>query len=173
MNYVLAYPTFDDAVTRRLNAFRTAHEPERAKLVRPHVTLVFGVRSVLPSDFIAFCTSQIGNMVTIPVTFDNAKIAHDPYDKAYKMMLSVSKGRAALTDLHKRLYDGPHRQEFDNTIPYQPHMTVATNPNRAALDLIDISAIGTFPIQGTIREIEIVALQDGSLERLQGIALQP
>ena len=43
MIYVLAYPVFEPMSAERINAFRAKHEPDRAKLVPPHVTLVFGV----------------------------------------------------------------------------------------------------------------------------------
>ena len=51
MIYALAYPVFDPSTARAIDAFRTAHEPERARLVAPHVTLVFGLTSISARDF--------------------------------------------------------------------------------------------------------------------------
>ena len=42
MIYVLAYPVFEPNSAERICAFRAEHEPERANLVPPHITLVFG-----------------------------------------------------------------------------------------------------------------------------------
>lgn len=156
MIYVLAYPVFAPATAVRIDTFRAAHEPARAKLVAPHITLVFGLRRVQAAAFIEFCQTQIGSQPSLPITFDGSEIVHDPFEATHKIVLTCATGRAALHALHQSLYDGPHAAELDPSIPYRPHMTVATNRDRAALDRLDIRALGPFPISGTIQALDVV-----------------
>ncbi|MGR3492737.1 MAG: 2'-5' RNA ligase family protein, partial [Shimia sp.] len=74
MIYVLAYPEFEPDIAQDIAAFRVLYEPERAELVPPHLTLVFGVNAAhLPAvealavraarDVPAFCVAFTGHVV--------------------------------------------------------------------------------------------------------------
>lgn len=167
MMYVLGFPRFDAGLTESLDRFRLEHEPQRARLVRPHVTLVFALSGVDPAAFSDFCRDALDGVRAIDVEFERSVLDDDPFEKTHKLLLECGRGRDAIVSLHRRLYDGPHGRQFDTTKPYSPHMTVATNDDRAALDGVDPSVIGAFPIRGVLDTVELVSLENGALRTLK------
>lgn len=172
MIYVLAYPEFEPGVAAKIARFRSMHEPNRAKLVPPHVTLVFGLTSVRPTEFVAFCERAAECAHVLEVNFAATEIVYDPFEETHKLFLMISAGKDDLTALHERLYGGPHQSELDPAIPYRPHMTMATHTDRAAIERLDGSAMGAFPIPGVIRNLEVVELADKTLRSLRTVPLQ-
>ncbi len=173
MLYVLTYPMFEPNIAANLARFRTAHEPERAVLVPPHITLVFGLSDIKPAEFLEFCQDNAKSTAAFKVTFTKVETAYDPFDRMHKMFLMVDDSQAMLPKLHRRLYLGPHRTQLDDAIPYRAHMTVATNAERAIIDSLDIAEIGKLPITGFIRSLEVVELVDGVLHRLKTLPFEP
>ncbi|MGL4237968.1 2'-5' RNA ligase family protein [Tabrizicola sp.] len=169
---MLAYPEFEPDAAERIDQFRSAHEPERAKVVPPHVTLMFGSRSAPPSEIISRCKSLAEQVSEFEVGLTTVEIVHDPFEKAHKLFLICTEGRRTLISLHEQLYDGPHRAELSPDHPYRPHMTVATNRRREVIELLDLAELGTFPIRGMIRALEVVDFTDGTLRPLQAILLR-
>lgn len=173
MLYVLAFPRFDVELTASLARFRSKYEPERARLVRPHVTLVFGLSGVEPGGFSDFCEDTLSGTRRIQLSFDRFVLDYDPFEGKHKLMLLCRCGREEIASLHRQLYLGPHSQQLDPNNPYRPHMTVATDRDPDALADLDPSAIGEFPIQGVLDTVELVSLNDGILKTLKSISLKP
>lgn len=155
-----------------LDLFRAAHESQRANLVRPHVTLVFGLKTVQPMEFLAFCTTMTGHVSELAVEFDTTEIVYDHFENSHKLLVKCSIGEPELMALHAKLYDGPHRVERHSELSYRPHMTVATNEDRSVLERLDAGEIGTFPIFGMIKSLAVVEIAAGTLRPLGTIALQ-
>jgi 2'-5' RNA ligase len=172
MIFVLAYPEFEPIVAGHIARFRSAYEPERAKLVRPHITLVFGLRNIDPLEFIASCEKIAERVSEISVNFEDTEIAHDPFEKTHKLFLVCSTGKDHLIALHERLYDGLHRSELHPTIPFRPHMTIATHSDRAMIERLDVAAIGNLPMSGKIHSLEVVDLVENTVLSLRTIPLQ-
>jgi len=172
MIYVLTYPEFELGVADRIARFRSEHEPERAALVPPHVTLVFGLRNVKRSKFLSLCESVAERVPEFVAEFSTYEVTHDPFEKAYKLLLLASMGGQTLSELHEQLYDGPHRDELHPDYPYRPHMTIATNGEQPVVEKLDPTEIGAFPITGKIKSLEIVELAEKHLHRLQTIPLR-
>jgi 2'-5' RNA ligase len=171
MIYVLAHPSFAPDVAENIDRFRSAHEPERARLVRPHVTLVFGLKNADPVEFTMFCTRVAEGVAEIDIEFVASECSYDPFEKAHKMLLLSAAGSMDVTALHEQLYDGPHRSELHPGIPYRPHMTVATHEDRRVIDGLDVEVIGSFPLRGRINALEIVELSGGALKPVRTIPL--
>lgn len=171
MIYVLAYPEFEPGVAESINRFRTAHEPERAKLVPAHITLVFGLRKAQPCEILVFCEDVARHVSELSVEFATSEIVYDPFERAHKLFLLSSNGTRALTALHKELYSGPHRAELNLDIPYRPHMTIATHEDRTIIEQLDVGAIGALPISGKISALQVVEHIDNRLHRLRTIQL--
>ena len=172
MIFVLAYPTFEPAVARSIDAFRQLHEPDRATLVRPYVTLVFGVRSLSSAALCSICDRVLKDQPPIDISLIGQEVVHDPFEQTYKLMLTVGVGAELLQHLRQRLYDGPHRHEWRSDRPYRAHVTVGTNTSRSRLDNLDLAEIGVIPIPATIRSVEVVALEKGALKLLRDFPLQ-
>tara|TARA_A100000171_G_scaffold44001_1_gene46437 strand:- start:355 stop:834 length:480 start_codon:yes stop_codon:yes gene_type:complete len=133
--------------------FRTENEPARAELVPPHVTLVFGLMNIRPHEFLERCEAVANKSSQFEVSFVSEEITHDPFEKTYKLLLVSSTGSSQLAALHDQLYERAQRAERKDDIPYRPHMTVATNPDRAIIERLDVfprrlPALGNHPGPG-------------------------
>ncbi|WP_157982276.1 2'-5' RNA ligase family protein [Oceanicella sp. SM1341] len=167
MIYVLAYPQFEPSVAERIRRFRTENEPARAELVPPHVTLVFGLTNIRLQEFQEHCEAVASRSSQFEISFVSDEITHDPFEKTHKLLLVSSTGSSLLAALHDQLYDGAQRAERKDDIPYRPHMTVATNPDRTIIERLETSSLGGFPLLGTIRALEVVKLENGRLHHLR------
>jgi 2'-5' RNA ligase len=171
MLYVLTYPEFETLKAMEIDRFRSAHEPERAILVPPHITLVYGLRHANTQDIISLCEVAAENLPELTIEFADSEVAYDPFEDTHKLFLICKTGRDALITLHDQLYNGPHRAELNSTIPYFPHMTVATNADRTLITQLDVAEIGAFPIEGIVKSLEVVEFVDGKLNTLESVSL--
>ncbi|WP_147107060.1 2'-5' RNA ligase family protein [Tateyamaria sp. syn59] len=171
MIYVLVYPVFDERSTVLIRAFRETHEAQRARLVAPHITLVFGVAQTHLERLSRLVDVVCEQTSTLPVTFDGHVTELDPFEKTYKTFLLCDEGCAAITALHDKLYDGPHRSEFNAAYPFTPHMTIGSYTAQTEAEQVDISALGHFPIKGQVCSLALVQLEDGELTTLKTASL--
>lgn len=169
MIYVLTYPNFEPGLAERIRRFRIENEPVRAGMVPPHITLVFGFRDARPKELFELCEALADRSSQFDVGFASSHVVYDPFENAHKLFLVASAGSSRLAELHQQLNDGPHRGELKVDIPYRPHMTVATNDDRTIIERLDVAALGSFPLFGTIRALEVVELADGKLHCLRTI----
>ncbi|MGL5010695.1 MAG: 2'-5' RNA ligase family protein [Paracoccaceae bacterium] len=173
MIYVLAYPEFELGVAQCISRFRSVHEPERAKIVPPHITLVFGLNVGYRQEIISRCKRLSGLVSEFVVDFPAVEVVYDPFEKSHKLFLICATGQRTLVALHEELYEGQHhRAELNPDLPYRPHMTVATSKSVKAIQRLDIAKLGALPIQGMIRALEVVDFADGALSPLQTIPLR-
>ncbi|NIA71400.1 2'-5' RNA ligase family protein [Pelagibius litoralis] len=171
MIYVLTYPKFEIHTTQVLDQFRAQNEPERAKLVAPHLTLMFGVKGVEPQEIVTLCRDVVEAMPQFQVTLDRFEMDYDSIEKTHKIYLLCGKGREQVIALHEALYQAKYRSQLRLGIPYQPHMTVATNKDQSALKATKLSSLGELPIAGTIEKIDVVAVRSGKLRSLETVTL--
>ena len=172
MIYVLIYPDFNAPDAARINAFRARHEAERAKLVPPHVTLVFGVGEGHLPTVSALIDMVARRTKAFPVVFDASEIEFDPFEKTHKLFLLCGAGRERIAALHSQLYEGEHSAELSAAHPFKPHMTVATYEQRQELERVDPSTIGPLPISATVSALQLVQLRDGQLSTLKTVAFK-
>lgn len=167
MIYVLAYPEFEPPDADRIHVFRAKHEPQRAKLVPPHLTLVFGVKSLHLSVVTELAGSVSRQTHAFHITFDDHVIEFDPFEQKHKIFLLCGEGSCNVRALHSQLYDGEHRTELSTSHPFRPHMTIATCDTRAQIEQVNVSDAGTLPLRGTLRSLEVVQLSSGALSTLK------
>ncbi len=169
MIYVLACPEFAPDAAARIDAFRAVHEPVRAALVPPHVTLVFGVGVGHLEDLAALAETVSRRTKPFQIEFDACEIAFDPFEKAHKLFALCGAGSETVTDLHRQLYDGPHRASLSPEHPFKPHMTLATQDMRARIERIDLSTLGALPIRAALKALTLVRLEGDRLETLKTV----
>lgn len=171
MIYVLAYPVFDQISAELIRTFREKHEPQRAKLVPPHITLVFGLANehLQTVSGLVDCASR--QFSAIPIAFDSHVKEFDPFEKKYKIFLHCSEGSAAITLLHNKLYEGPHRSELSSSHPFKPHMTIGSHDTQTDIDQVDVCAVGQFPIQASVSSLVLVQLEEERLTTLKTVSL--
>ena len=162
MIYVLMYPEFEPALADRLYHFRHTHEPDRAKLVPPHITLVFGVDPAHRSGLLEACDAAAHSRAPFEVTFSHSVSAYDPFEAAHKLFLICDRGSDAIITLHRQLYAGlPDTAKSD--VPFTPHMTVATNPDPKYISHLDAGDIGPFPITSRVQSLTVVQFDGARL----------
>ncbi len=167
MIYVLAYPEFDPTCANRIHDFRAKHEPHRAKLVPPHLTLVFGAKIERLPVITEIAEAVSRQTQTFPITLDDYTIEFDPFEQKHKIFLLCGEGRRDVTALHEQLYTGDHRAKFSATHPFRPHMTVATSDTSAQIERINVSDAGPLPLHATLRALEVVQLSNGELSLIK------
>ncbi|WP_162409803.1 2'-5' RNA ligase family protein [Acuticoccus sediminis] len=166
MLYVLAFPKFAETMARSIDRFRALHEPERARLVGPHVTLVFALSEADADGVCDSCGRAAAQTPPMDIAFDHVEIGDDPYEKTHKIFMLCSTGSGALVALHRRLYRGLHRE---GDAEYRPHMTIATNAARERLEHLDPASIGAFPVRAVVDAIDVVQITGGALETVRTI----
>ena len=166
MLYVLSYPALAQDDAERIEAFRRIHEPERAGLVRAHITLVFGVRPIKVEDLSSRVSALAAETTPFEITFDRAEQVESP-GNLHNVFLLASAGQSTLGSMHRKLYAGSLSSELLPGMPFQAHMTVATStsidPIHSAMK--DLSRIG-LPVRGLVDALEIVVLKDGSIKNV-------
>jgi 2'-5' RNA ligase len=169
MIYVLVYPAFDDRLMGSVQAFRLTHEPDRARLVPPHVTLVFALHQVEEEAFLSHCGQIAQKRCRFSVSFRAFRAAFDPYEDVYKLMLDCGEGKLPLTQIHDDLYSWLKHHGHDQPPGFSPHMTVATHPDKDQIEQIDRRTLGRLPLYAEVGALEIVKLHGGELSLLQSV----
>ncbi|MCF3933091.1 2'-5' RNA ligase family protein [Acuticoccus sp. M5D2P5] len=169
MLFALLYPRFTAADRAAVDAMRAAHDPHRARLVDPHITLVFGVAEASPAPLLALAEQLAAETSRFAVTFDGFHVEADPRDRTRKVLLDAVEGRESVAALHEAFYEARPAAE---RLPFTAHMTVATTMTDAA-ERAAISAAEALPrpIRGTVEAIAIERLADGRLTRLGAFPL--
>lgn len=166
MIYVLCYPRLQEANAEAIEAFRRRHEPQRAELVRAHVTLVFGTRSVSTDALIEQTRAAAAAMAPFEISLEQTEIFDDRARGEHKLFLLVQRGKAQFDTLYRRLHSGALAAETEQNIAFQPHITIATACSLDELQAAKAeSAALDLPFEGHIDRL--------SVERLEGNELTP
>ena len=116
-----------------IDEIRSQYDPI-ARLVRPHITLVFPFESDIPTASLK--AHMEGELFAIkPFEIILGGVAPSPLSDPYLFLL-VQKGTAELTALHERLYTGilsPYYPEWLRGRAYLPHMTIGHFQTQAQL----------------------------------------
>ena len=163
MLYVLTYPVLAKPDDERIEAYRRTYEPERARLVRAHITLVFGVRTIETNDLASRVAAFVTKKPAFQVMFDRAEETESP-GGLHNVFLLAGQGALALENMHQELYAGSLGSELLPNLPFRAHMTVAT---AASADFIqpattDVPKLG-LPIRGVINALNVVSMENGTL----------
>jgi len=173
MIYVLAYPKFSKKVGRAIAEFRAEHEPERAAMVRAHITLVFGLSGLNENEFCEQCRQVAIPLEPIEFSFSNILIHKDPVEHNYKLVANVDTGTDKITKVHNAMYVGPQSSQLRSDIPYQPHMTIATNSKFEQIEAIKTRSLSVhFPLSGVIERIGVVRLEQNIVTKMAEIYLK-
>ena len=158
---IMIFPDFKNMDV--IDAIRLKYDP-LAKLVRPHITIVFPFDLALSNDEIALILDKhIGDMSAFEVKFKGFSKYVNQFGNS--LLLDMVEGQEPIIKLHDALY----RNEFNSLdlgIPYEPHITVG-NPatveelEKAYEDVKDIDCCFTSLI--TKISVEIIGEHDESI----------
>ena len=117
MMYALVhYPNVD---TRHINQLRIKYDPQ-AKLIEPHITLMFPVsESIGDKDLIHHLKSILSNWQTFPIHLQGLQISSDDH-----LFLLIQEGNSRVIRLHDEIYTGILTDYWRKDLPFVPHLTL-------------------------------------------------
>ena len=169
---MLMYPEFTPEVRAMIVGYRMAYEPARAKMVAPHVTLVFGVKQITEPALVELCEDVARRHEAFDVLFAGTRFEPDVLDGTFKGYLDIGVGAQEVRELHHALYQGPHASEYHRDIEFVPHMTIATVQSEVEM-LVAKRTVGRIPVPvfAPVRALSVERLTGGRLTRLAKISL--
>ncbi len=169
---MLMYPEFAPEVRAWIDKYRTIYEPSRAKMVAPHVTLVFGIKQITEPALVELCEDVTRRRKAFDVVFSGTRFEQDALDGTFKGYLDIEAGADEVRDLHHALYQGPHANEYHRDIEFVPHMTIATIGNESECKRAMMQANNiAMPIFGRMNKISVVRLSDDKVSEIAEIKL--
>ncbi len=153
----------------RVEDFRARHDPMTGK-VRAHLTLVFPFATNLTRLQLETHVRRVASKwPPIPVTFRAVRLHANEF-----VFLMASRGAASMTALHEALYTRSLRPHLRPEFAYEPHITLARQPEPDALERAYAQAQEEFGTEFTdvMREVDLLAVEpNGKIEGLCRIAL--
>ena len=115
----MIFPEFDNIDI--IDEIRAKYDP-LAKLVRPHITIVFPFEMEITNDELSIILeNRLRDIKSFEIEMQGFSKCEDRFGNY--LFLNVVKGTEIITQLHDLLYSNEFG-EFDLEIPYMPHMTV-------------------------------------------------
>jgi len=161
------FPSFPGL--ERIEAFRARHDP-MASRIAAHLSLVFPFGTVLTAlQLETHVRRVVSAWPPIPVTFRHVRMHANEF-----VFLMASRGTAAITELHDRLYTRSMGQHLRPEFPYEPHITIARHSDPAAVEAALEEAreglVGDFA--DMLREVVLLAVEpDGKIQVMNHIPL--
>lgn len=167
--FVVAFPDWPPAIRARIAAVRAAHDPQ-ADLIAPHLTLVFGVRGITEAAWAHHLRRAVAGVTPFDIRLGALRL-HREGPRGW-VCWSVDDGTPALHRLHAALHTGPLAGAHDPARPFDPHVTLASGPDLAALQaLIDREAPSWPASRVALDALWIGALGQGRFVRENRVAL--
>jgi 2'-5' RNA ligase len=167
---VVAYPTLDPADRQWIESVRARHDPQASR-IEAHVTLVFPAE-LLPEPVLAHLSASLAGYRSIAFAMPRAEAVADPIGGGAHVFLVPDEGREELTALHDRLYQGVLAPLLRREVPFVPHITIAAHTQLEACQGLARELNRAHPVvRGSIRELQLIEVGDGSVRSLRGFAL--
>jgi 2'-5' RNA ligase len=153
----------------RIEAFRRRHDP-MASSIPAHLSLVFPFPTAHSRLQVETHVQRIvSRWPPIPVSFRAVRLFANEF-----VFLMAARGAAAVTTLHDKLYTRSFQPHLRRDLAYEPHITLARNPDFLALERAFAEAQDLFgeEFEGVLREVTLLAVDPrGKIERLKEIHL--
>ena len=116
---IMIFPEFENM--NIIDAIREKYDP-LAKLVSPHITLVFPFEMEITNDELSMIlANRLRDIKSFEIEMQGFSKCEDRFGNY--LFLNVTKGADNITQLHEIFYSNEF-SEIDLGIPYMPHMTV-------------------------------------------------
>lgn len=171
--YTLAYPALTVVDRQFLNAFRGMHDQDRAQLVAPHFTLLFGSSALTERDYLQHVQAIAETSTPLRFCCRYAMLGADDQDDTAYVFLVPDEGWSGLSLLHDRLYTGAMTPLLRLDLPFVPHITIGSLKDRSAAKQLcdDLNARGIC-IEGEVNRLSVVASDGGALNNVASYPLQ-
>lgn len=164
---VLGYPALDAADYRRIQAFRADHDP-LFRTIAPHFTLVHPVEDVTEETLIAHVRPIAKAQPKIEFVLRSAQLFPAyPGEGDDFIFLIPDEGRAALIQLHDRLYGGILAGHLRADRPFAPHVTIgrSADPHAGRQVVAELNR-GPLTMSGTVGRLTVVRYVNGLVSNL-------
>jgi 2'-5' RNA ligase len=144
-------------VTHDVEAFRAAHDPFAVALPA-HVMLVFPFESTLSALQVSTHVKRVvARWPQLPVRLERAEVLLGRW-----VNLRVTLGRAALVELHDRLYRGVLAPFLRHEFHYDPHLTLGRTEDAADSAALAAAARVALarPVDATLDAVSVCTLGD-------------
>ena len=154
-------PRFPADAASWLQQLRERYDPKHARLVPPHVTLVFPTDLLAEVPFVAHVVSHLRGANGGTVGFSSAREFEDASAGAHLVYLLPSFGAELLLQLHDKLNSGPLRPRPRSESQYLPHITLGrfSSADTAAAVAAEINETSN-PITGGVDAVDIVHVSE-------------
>jgi 2'-5' RNA ligase len=153
----------------RVEAFRRRHDP-MAPHIPAHLTLVFPFHTAHSQLQVQTHVQRVvSRWPPIAVAFRPVRLYANEF-----LFLMATRGAAAVTTLHDRLYTRSLQPHLRRDLPYEPHITLARNGDFASLEAAFAEAQDAFggEFGDVMREVTLLCVErNGKIERLKAIPL--
>ena len=153
----------------RIEAFRRQHDPAGA-LIAAHLSLVFPFPTAHTQLQIETHVQRVvSRWPPIAVTFRRVRLHANEF-----LFLMASRGAAAVTALHDKLYTRSFQPHLRRDLPYEPHVTLARYAEFDRLEAALAEAEEAFggEYSAVMREVVLLSVErDGRIEALKSISL--
>jgi len=141
-----------------------------ARWIPAHLSLVFPFATAQSALQVASHVQRVvSRFPPVAVTFRPVRLFANEF-----IFLMATRGAAAVTELHDRLYTRSLRAKLRRDLGYEPHITISRNADLSALERAHAEAQEEFgsEFSAVLREVSLLAVaQDGRIERLRDLAL--
>jgi 2'-5' RNA ligase len=149
--------------------YRERHDP-LSPLAAAHLTLVFPFSTALTAlQLETHVRKVVSAWPPIPVAFRPVRGLENEF-----VLLMATRGAAAVTQLHDKLYSRSLRVHLRRDLPYEPHITIARQPEPARYEaaLAEAQALFDGEFSTILREVTLLSLSTpGKIERLKDFPL--
>ena len=127
---IMIFPDFENMGT--IDSIREKYDP-LAKLVRPHITIVFPFENEMSNEAIEeILTKRLENVKPFEVTLSGISMQVNRFGNS--LLLDVKKGKEDICFIHDILYRNEFKQ-YDSEIEYKPHITLGQFQTANELDI--------------------------------------
>ncbi len=170
--YTVAFPQLAPADRAWLEKLRSRHDPAASRTIAAHVTLVFAWQELAEARYRDHLARVAGGTAPISFCLRYAMLGPDAGGERAHVFLVPEEGFSAVSRLHDRLYAGPLAPALRLDLPFVPHVTVATTPDRQqAKRLCDSLNAEGLAITGSLDLLTLVAVDAGRAVPFYEVAL--
>jgi len=168
---VLAYPLLSQTDYELIQDFRREHDSQFI-IAGPHFTFVFPLDGMPPNDFLKEIKNRATGTTKIQFDLRCVVVSKDAFSKRYNLFLVPEEGYSKIIRLHDQLYGGILFPHLRHDIDFIPHITIghSDDPVLCKKMAADWNR-KDFSITGIISSLQVVRLENQSLETMEEILL--
>lgn len=152
----IAYPKISRPDFDWIQSIRENND-RQFKLVKPHITLVFGTDKLNSTEFTDHIQSKLRTFDSFQIIFDSVKIIEDDSKKFCHAFLIPSVGFNEIDELHDLLYQDELESELRQDIPFIPHLTIGSGSKEEMTALVDRINESKISIKGSVNQVSIIS----------------